>query len=111
MDQYFDVKLCIPGVNGDTLHSPLYYASSICEKELKDLNPPLYNANQEKQFINGKFGWLILSNKWAPNDQELEYERQVIVKQLNGYGPNKMRTRQGSGTGLLIGLPDNPATR
>ena len=74
-----------------------------------ELIPLLYNANQEQQFINGKFGWFILSNKWAPNEQELEYERQLTANQLAGYGG--MRTRHGSGTGLLTGLPDKPATR
>jgi hypothetical protein len=111
VDKFFDVELSIPGVNGDTLHSPLYYASSICEKELKELNPPLYNDNQEKQFINGKFGWFILSNKWEPTEQEIEYERQLIIKQLEGYGPSQMRTRHASGTGLLTGFPAKPATR
>ena len=111
VDEFFDVELSIPGVNGDTLHSPLYYASSICEKELKELYPPLYNDNQEKHFINEKFGWFILSNKCQPTEQVIEYERQLIAKKLEGYGPSHMRTRNGSGTGLLTGLPPNPATR
>jgi hypothetical protein len=66
---------------------------------------------KRNSFFNGKFGWFILSNKWEPTEAEIEYERQRIIKQLEGYGPSQMRTRNGSGTGLLTGLPAKPATR
>ena len=110
VDKYFDLELSIPGVNGGVLYSPLYYAACLCEKELKELDPPLYNANQESHFINHKFGWYILKNKWIPTDQELVYEREVLANQLRGYGPYGMQTRRGSGSAHTIGL-NKPESR
>ena len=110
IDKYFNVELSIPGVNGGTLYSPLYYAACICETELKDLKPPLYNANQESQFINSKFGWYILTNKWVPTAEELEYNRRIVANQLRGFGPNGMQTRRGGATIFSIGLV-KPASR
>lgn len=97
-NKYFRLELSIPGTNGISLYSPLYYAACLCEKELKELKPSLYNANQEKYFINSKFGWYILTNKWIISADESKFERDLIVRRLNGYGPNGMQTRKGSGS-------------
>ena len=105
VDKYFNLELSIPGVNGGVLYSPLYYAACLCEKELKELDPPLYNANQESHF-----GWYILKNKRIPTNQELVYEREVLANQVRGYGPNGMQTRRGSGSAHTIGL-NKPASR
>jgi hypothetical protein len=106
VDKYFHVELSIPGENGNggKLYSPLYYASILCETELKALDPPLYNDNQECQFINKKYGWYILTNIWVPTVQELEYERALIANQLRGFGENGMQTRRGSASCHTIGL-------
>jgi len=51
-----------------------------------------------------------MKNKWVPTADELRYEKEKITRQLNGFGPNGMRTRFGSGSGLLIGI-EKPQSR
>ena len=110
VNKYFNVELSIPGVNGGSSYSPLYYASCLCENELKELVPPLYNTNQESQFINKKFGWFILTNKWEPTQQELDYERQLMARRLSGLGSNGRQTRRGLCDAYTEGL-NKPESR